>query len=257
MGLIICEILLGILIFFAGSCIFSFLNVIVYRVPRKMSFVKGLSICPGCDHQLGALDLIPIWSYVFLGGKCRYCHEKIGVRDTLIEVFGGCTALFCAWYYDIAWEKGLLAFLFLCVLTVVTFMDIDTMEIEDGCWMAIIVLAVASYFIFPEITLVQRLIGFVCVSLPMLILTLLIPGAFGGGDIKLMAACGLFLGWKMTLISTFLGVLFGGLYGVYLLMTKKKGKKDHFAFGPFLCVGMLIGLFYGMTIIDWYVSFLV
>ena len=86
--------MIAVVIFFMGTCIFSFLNVIIYRVPRKMDFVKGHSFCPSCRHQLGALDLIPLFSYIFLGGKCRYCKKKIGARDTLIELFGGAAALF-------------------------------------------------------------------------------------------------------------------------------------------------------------------
>lgn len=256
-GLYICEILLGVLIFFAGSCIFSFLNVIVYRVPRHMSFVKGFSICPACGHRLGALDLIPIWSYILLRGRCRYCRTSIGSRDTWIEVLGGCAALFCAGYYGMSVLRGITAFLFLCVMTVVTFMDMDTMEIADGCWMFVLALSVMSFFVFPDITLGQRLTGMLCVSVPMLLLTVLIPGAFGGGDIKLMFACGAFLGWKLTVVSTVLGILFGGAYGVYLLAAKKKDKKGHFAFGPFLCAGMTIGWFCGMWLFDWYTGYLI
>ncbi|MDD2979631.1 MAG: prepilin peptidase [Hespellia sp.] len=255
--LYIYMVLFGVLIFFAGSCIFSFLNVIVYRVPRQMSFVKGFSICPTCGHQLGALDLVPIWSYVFLKGKCRYCKTSIGSRDTWIEAFGGCAALFCAWQYRMNILQGVTVFLFLCVMTVVTFMDIDTMEIANGCWMFTLLLAIMSFFAFPEITLVQRLIGMICISVPMLLLTMLVSGAFGGGDIKLMFACGAFLGWKLTLVSSLLGILFGGIYGIYLLAAKKKDKKEHFAFGPFLCLGMTIGWFYGMQIFDWYTGFLI
>ena len=98
----------------------------------------------------------------------------------------------------------------------------------------------------PGISLLARLAGALCVSVPMLVLAVLIPGAFGGGDIKLMAACGLFLGWKITLVSTALAILFGGIYGCYLLAAKKADRKAHFAFGPFLCIGMAIGLLYGI-----------
>ncbi|MCQ4871776.1 prepilin peptidase, partial [Blautia producta] len=118
----------------------------MYRVPRKMDFVKGHSFCPSCRHQLGALDLIPLFSYIFLGGKCRYCKKKIGARDTLIELFGGAAALFCGWYFKGKPAAGLTVFLFFCILTVVTFMDMDTMEIEDGCWIAVYILAAAACF---------------------------------------------------------------------------------------------------------------
>lgn len=256
MGLLICKTMLGILVFFTGTCVFSFLNVIVYRVPRRISFVKGFSVCPACGHRLGSLDLIPIFSYIFLRGKCRYCKAPIGNRDTLIEGLGGAAALLCIYKFE-NYGTALTVFAFFCVLTVVAFLDIDTMEIADGCHVAIVVLAVISVFTMPDIRIADRLIGLVCVSVPLVLITLFIAGAFGGGDIKLMAASGLFLGWKITLISSALAIFLGGGYGCYLLLTKKKERKDHFAFGPFLCIGMLIGVLYGQQIIDWYLGFLI
>lgn len=255
MGVIVCEIILYALVFFTGTCIFSFLNVIIYRVPKHLSFVKGHSMCPSCEHQLGWADLIPVFSYLFLGGKCRYCKTRIGKRDTCIEVLGGGLALLCIYEFDDI-GTALTVFAFFSVLTVVAFLDIDTMEIEDGCHIAIIILAVVSVFTMPDVGLMARGIGLLCASVPLLVITLIIPGAFGGGDIKLMAACGLFLGWKITLVSTALAILLGGIYGIWVLAAKKLGRKDQFAFGPFLCVGMALGLLWGQDIVDWYLQFL-
>ena len=260
MGLIICEALLCILVFFTGACVFSFLNVIVYRVPKKMSFIKGRAVCPACSYDLGTADLIPIFSYLFLRGKCRYCSGRIRVRDTLTEAAGGAAALFYAIYYGYYggdYVKAMLIFAFTGVLTVVALMDIDTMEIADGCSAAIAVLAVAGMFLMREITIGQRLIGMLCISVPMLILAIVIPGAFGGGDIKLMAAGGLFLGWRSVLVSAVLGILLGGAYGIYLLASKKNGGKEQFAFGPFLCAGMILGLLGGNHMINWYLGILI
>lgn len=259
MELMICEAVLGLLAFWFGACVFSFLNVIAYRVPKGMSFVKGRSICPNCGQVLKGRDLVPVFSYLFLRGKCRYCGEKIGIRDTLTEIFGGAAAVFCMVHYGYdggAYAKAVLIFIFAGILMVVTLMDIDTMEIADGCSLAIVVLAVLGMFLVREITLPQRFVGMICVSVPMLLLAVLIPGAFGGGDIKLMAAGGLFLGWKTILISMVFGILFGGGYGIYLLASKKKGRKDQFAFGPFLCMGMVAGLLWGDQVIAWYFGML-
>ena len=90
----------------------------------------------------------------------------------------------------------------------------------------------------------------------MFLLCLVIDGAFGGGDIKLMAATGLFLGWQNTLLAMFFGIVFGGMYGIYLLAAKKAGKKDHFAFGPFLCAGIVIAMLFGGPVLEWYCAFL-
>ena len=263
------DILFGILLFVSGSCIFSFLNVIIYRMPRKMQFWKGCSTCLACGKNLRARDLIPIGSYLALSGKCRCCGAKIRFRDTLVELLGGVLALICVWYWRGTPVTALLIFMFFCILTVVTFIDIGDKEIPDGCWIAIIVLTLISYGMFflapegvlleisaqesfPAVSLFSRLIGMISTSLPMLLLTLAIPGAFGGGDIKLMAACGLFLGWRLTLVSFILALAAGGLWGISLVASKKKGRKEHFAFGPFLCVGMVLGIVFGDQLIQWF-----
>lgn len=257
MKLVLYEAMLCVLVFVFGTCIFSFLNVVIYRVPRHQSFVKGFSVCPSCGHRLKAGDLIPVFSYLFLRGKCRYCKADIGARDTMVEMLGGVLALLCMFYYGEDCGSVLTVFAFFSVLTVVTFLDIDTMEIENGCCIAAAALAVISIFTMPGITIMQRLIGMICVSVPMLLLAILISGAFGGGDIKLMAACGLFLGWKLTVVSAALAVLLGGIYGIYLLISKKKGRKDQFAFGPFLCAGMLLAQLYGNQLVHWYLGLMV
>ena len=120
-------------------------------------------------------------------------------------------------------------------------------------WVA--VLAVLNLLLSPA-RWAGALIGMVCISVPMLLLCLAIPGAFGGGDIKLMAAAGLFLGWQHTLLAMFFGILGGGFYGMYLLAARKADKKDHFAFGPFLCVGIVLALLFGDPVLAWYCRFL-
>lgn len=248
------EILLGGLVWLLGASLFSFLNVVVYRVPRKISFVRGQSLCPGCGHVLGIPDLIPVFSCLTLGAKCRYCGAKFGWRDTVVELFGGFLALGLVRYH---WETplvGITVFAFFAVLTVVALIDWDTMEIPNGCQVAVVIVALFSFVAMPDVTLLQRGIGAVCVSVPMLLMAMAIPGAFGGGDIKLMAGCGLFLGWKLTLVSTFFGFLLGGIWAIWLLGTKKAGRKEHFAFGPFLCLGMGVGTLFGNQILHWYLS---
>lgn len=227
MKLILCEWILGIIVFFTGTCIFSFLNVIIYRVPRKMSFVREFSMCPACGHRLSTGDLIPVFSYVLLRGRCRYCKASIGSRDTWIELLGGIAALFCIIKYENI-ETALTVFAFFSLLTVVTFLDIDTMEIENGCWIAILILSVISLYTMRGITFIDRGIGFLCVSLPML---------------------------ALALVSTVLAILGGGIYGIWLMAAKKAARKEKFAFGPFLCVGMVIGLVYGEQLLTWYMGY--
>lgn len=244
----------AVCVFLFGSCIFSFLNVVTYRLPAKMDFVTGRSMCPACGHTLGALDMIPVFGWMFLRGRCRYCGEKVSARYPFVEFLGGAFAVMCLYCYGVS-ARAVIAFLFLCILTVVAFIDMDTMEIPFPLVIAAGITGVASCFFFPEISLFERAVGMACVSVPLWLLTLLVEGAFGGGDIKFMAACGIFLGWKLNLLAFFLAVAGGGCYGIWLLAAKKKKKTDHFAFGPFLCTGAAAAMFAGDRILDWYFGF--
>jgi leader peptidase (prepilin peptidase)/N-methyltransferase len=200
----------------------------------------------------------PIVSWLLLKGKCRYCGEKISPRYTFVETLGGVIALTCFFKFGYS-PEAIAAFVFFCVLTVVAFVDIYTMEITNGFVIAALLAGVLKIALTVlgggEAGILSGIIGMFCVSVPMLLICLVIPGGFGGGDIKLMFACGLYLGWKMTVLSTALGVLTGGLFGIYLLISKKKGLKAHFAFGPFLCFGMLVAVLCGEQILDWYLGF--
>lgn len=161
--------------------------------------------------------------FLILSGICFYKYENSGTAVTV--------------------------FAFFCILTAAALQDMDKMQISDGCCAAVFVPAFAAMLTMPEITITSRLLGTVCVSVPMLILAVVRPRAFGGGDIKLMAASGFFLGWRTTVISAVLAIIFGGMYGGYLLWVKKAEKTSRFAFGPFLCVGMMIGILYGERMI--------
>jgi len=242
-----------IIIFLIGASFFSFFNVVIYRVPRKLDFVKGRSLCPACGHNLKGSDMIPMLSWLLSGGKCRYCKARISVRYALVELFGGLLAIGCIMNYGDRLQ-ALVVFAFFSILTVIAIVDMDTMEIPNGFVIGLLTVSAVSIVVFPDIRFMQRVIGMAAVSLPLLIIAMLVPGAFGGGDIKLMAASGLFLGWKLNLIALFLAIISGGGYGIYLLAAKKKGRKEHFAFGPFLCVGMAVSFLWGERLFCWYLN---
>ena len=233
------EIALGFIRFMLGAAVFSFMNVVAWRLPRGKDPLKGRSFCPQCGAALDAADLTPVFSWLVLRGRCRHCGAHIPVRYLLVEVLGGVLALGCTWRYGAAlglpdglfgmsWA-ALLALAVCGILLGVALIDAETQIIPDRLNLALAVLGV---------------------------LCLLIPGAFGGGDIKLMAAAGLFLGWQQTLLAMFFGILGGGFYGMYLLAAKKADKKDHFAFGPFLCVGIVLAILFGDPVLEWYCQFL-
>ncbi|MBC8530106.1 prepilin peptidase [Christensenellaceae bacterium NSJ-44] len=244
---------LGLFAFLFGSCTGSFINVVAYRLPRKLDMVKGRSFCPACGKTLKAYDMIPVLSFFCLKGRCRFCKEKISPRYPAVEALSGAVALACVWVHGYT-LAALIAFSSCAVLLAVALIDWDTQEIPNGLVLALAVPALAAIGVFPEVSLLSRGIGLVAVSLPMLAMALLIKNSFGGGDIKLMAVCGLLLGWQQILVGTFFALLTAGGYGAYLLATHKKGRKDTIAFGPFLAAGVALALLAGEPVLHAYLS---
>lgn len=251
--------------FFAGAVWFSFMNVAARRLPVGDSPLRGRSHCPVCGHRLGAADLIPVCSWLLLRGRCRYCGAPIPVRELLVELLGGAAALLCRWRYGpaVSLREGAfglcwaaLAALVVCgLLTAIALADADAMLIPDPLVLALGAAALGTLPLasgaWPGL-LVDRLAGFLCVSVPMALLCRAVPGAFGFGDIKLMAAAGLLLGWRSALIAFLLAVLGGGAWGVFLLLCRRLGPGGHFAFGPFLCGGIALALLFGEPLWRWY-----
>lgn len=248
------DIIIGIYIFAIGLCIGSFLNVVIYRLPLEIFLVKGRSYCPTCKHQLNYKDLFPLLSYIFLKGRCRYCKSKISIRYLLIELVTGIFYVLLLIRFGISWDL-LFYMILISILLCIVLIDYDCMIIPNKLVIALIIPAVISMIIYPEITIVSRMIGFFVVSVPMYVLACVIDGAFGGGDIKLMAVAGFILGWQNTLVAMFIGIMLGGIYAIIALSCKKIGFKQHFAFGPALCVAIYIAANYGNDIITWYLQF--
>jgi leader peptidase (prepilin peptidase)/N-methyltransferase len=150
-------------------------------------------------------------------------------------------------YYRVSFA-ALTVFLVFCVLTVIAMIDADTQYIPPQLNILLAVLGIVSFWTLPEASLIQRLIGVICISVPMILIVLVIPGGFGWGDIKMMAAAGVLLGWKGNVTAFFIALILGGIYAVYLLAAKKKGRKEHFAFGPFLSIGIAISMYAGIGV---------
>jgi leader peptidase (prepilin peptidase)/N-methyltransferase len=161
----------------------------------------------------------------------------------VLEVLGGVTALGLFFVYGLTGEGVLYLFVLAALLCI--FLNI-----------VIFVLGILSGFLFPHISWLDRGIGLVAISVPMFLLTLLVPHAFGGGDVKLMGVAGVLLGWQALLVAFFIGLVIGGAQGVYILRVQKRDKKTLFAFGPALAIGIAISLFFGHNIIDWYIRLL-
>ncbi len=239
--------------FILGLIMGSFFNVVIYRLPQRESIVHGSSHCPQCQSIIKPYDLIPLFSYLSLGGKCRYCHTKISLRYPFIELL---TALMYGLVYHV---YGLslttaLGLVLTSILIIVAMIDIDTMEIYDRFHIMILGLAIGYLFITPN-PILNHVIGFFIISVPFYIIAYLTQG-IGGGDIKLIAVAGLLLGYQATIVTFVIASISGGLVAILLIILKQQNRKSLIAFGPFLCLGIYISFLYGDQIAQWYLTFL-
>lgn len=230
--------IMGVFLFVFGLLIGSFLNVCIYRIPQKESVAVGRSHCPKCNTPLRFYELVPVLSFLALRGKCRTCKVPISVQYPLVELLMG--LLYFALYlrFDLSWQFAGFAVL-ATLLVVIAGIDLWTMEIPNGLVLAIAVLAVPFCIFDRALPWYEHLIGFVAASGWMLILALLYDGGMGGGDIKLMAACGGILGWKWILASLVSGAVLAMLCMLPLMFFGKTRLKTAVPFGPFLAAGVL------------------
>lgn len=229
--------------FFVGTCFGSLANVMVFRLPLGKSMIRPSSYCPACEHRILVFDLVPVLSYFILLGKCRHCKAKISIRYPIVEflcgvLFAACAALYA--FPAMAW------FSLLCfALLTVTLIDMKVQEIPDSMVALIAVSAIAWLALGPEsISPAEAAIGAAAGALPLLLLdriTLLAlkKDGFGYGDVKLMGAAGLFLGWQGVAAAFFIAFVSGAAAAVAMMKLSKVERGGYIAFGPFLCAGIL------------------
>lgn len=257
-----------IIILILGLFFGSFLGVLVDRIPKNKNFIKGRSHCDKCKKELGILDLIPVLSFVFLKGKCRYCHAKLSFLYPIIEISTG--IMFAVTYifvvsnqiqnpnYLIINPLSLIPFLYYLFIIssfiVIFFTDLKYGIIPDK----IIFPAIAVSFLYLIFNTKYPILNHLLSGFGALLFFLLISFIFyaitkkqgmGGGDMKLSLLLGLFLGFPGIVISLYLAFLTGGILSIILIIWKKKAfLKDALPFGPFLIIGTLISLFWGNQI---------
>lgn len=240
-----------------GLCFGSFANVVIYRLPRGESIVMPPSHCPACGRRLSAADLVPVLSWLFLRGHCRYCGAPVAWRYPAVET--ACAALFAGMAVYTGPQLHVvplcaLAFMLLCVAVI----DYDTQEIPDGLLIFGAVTGIlwigASYLLhIGAPSVLGGLLGAIAGALPLLLidrisLLLLKKDGFGYGDVKLMAVAGLYLGWALTLTALLFAVVGGGIIGAILLTRQGKNRNEngtYMPFGPFLAAGVLASLWFG------------
>lgn len=242
---------IAVIVFCFGACIGSFLNVVIFRIPKGESLVKSNSHCMTCGEPIKWYDLFPIFSWLALRGKCRGCGEKISRRYPLVESLTGLVFVATLFKFSLSWAFIITA-VFFSVIIATAFMDWDTQEMDVPILLIGGILSVPAYFLTDIATLKERLIGAVIVSIPFLIIALITKG-IGMGDVILMACAGAYLGYKGIVVAAFFGIIIAAVVGIIIKKVKKQSK---FAFGPWLCIGIFFGTLFGNQLFDMYASLL-
>lgn len=246
---------LFIIYFFGvGLLLGSFFNVCIYRIPKGESIAFPPSHCTTCNARLKPWDLVPVFSYVFLRGKCRYCGEKISPRYAAVELFTG--IIYTALYLKFGLSFDLLKYIILVsFLIIIGLIDYDTTDVYTvttmggiGCG---VVLTAVGYFLgYPVLDYVYGAL----LSGGMIGAIVLLTKGMGDGDIEICAMAGLFLGLEKSVVMLFFSFVLGGIIGVILMLAKKKSGKDAMPFGPYIVLGAMIAVFMGDFIIKWYLG---
>ncbi|MBS5950018.1 MAG: prepilin peptidase [Clostridium sp.] len=238
-----------LLVTIIGLCIGSFLNVVIYRIPKEEAIVYPPSHCTNCGYNLRIIDLIPIVSYLSLGGRCRLCRQKISIQYTLIELLNAIMYLLLFFKFNISIEFLFYAILSSCLI-VISIIDIKTKDVYSSISIVTLIVAVGYLFsgkYFRDISIINNLLGGVIGYA--LIFILAYFGAMGDGDTDLAGLCGLFVGIKGILVALFISVIIGGIVASYKLFIKKQ-RKAEMAFTPCIAAGTIICILIGQELLS-------
>ena len=239
-----------------GSLVGSFLNVCISRLPKEESIIWPGSHCPYCKKPIRFYDNIPLVSYVLLMGKCRNCKKPISIQYPLIEGITALSSLFLFMKFGPSLSY-LFYFAFVAALIVITVIDLYHQIIPDVISLPGIGVGLIASLILPQITFLNSLFGVLLGGGSLFLVATCYEWLFkregmGGGDVKLLAMIGAFLGWKAVILTILLSSLIGSITGILIMVVKGKDFKYAIPFGPFLSLGAAISLFYGQNIINWY-----
>ena len=248
-----------VLIFVLGLIVGSFSNVCIYRIPRNESIVYPASHCPKCRTTIRPIDNIPLLSYILLKGRCRNCKSKISIQYPVVEFLTGFIYLIIYLIYGLSIQT-LIYIILSSALIIIAFIDLNEQIIPDVISLPGIVMGFILSFLVPYISFINSALGVLFGGGIILIIGLcgsviFKKEAMGGGDVKLAAMIGAFLGWRYIIISLFFGFFLGALAGIFLVLSKIKSREDMVPFGPFIVLGSLITLLWGEKILIWYLGF--
>jgi len=248
-----------VLIFILGLIVGSFSNVCIYRIPKNESIIFPASHCPKCHSPIKPVDNIPLLSYILLKGRCRNCGNKISIQYPIVEFLTGLIYLIIFLIYGLS-IQSLIYIILSSALIIIAFIDLNEQIVPDVISLPGIVIGFIISFFVTNIPFINSALGVLVGGGIILIIALggsviFKKEAMGGGDVKLAAMIGAFLGWRYIIISLFLGFFLGALTGILLIMMKIKSREDMVPFGPFIVLGSFITLLWGEKIISWYIGF--
>lgn len=259
-------IVIYIITFVFGATIGSFLNVCIHRLPRNLSIISPSSRCPSCQSPIRPCDNIPILSYIILKGRCRDCKTLISPRYPIVESLNALMYIFTIWKFGVGWYTPFM-FAFISSLIVITFIDLDFQIIPDSITIpGVLIGLIAGSLVIPDpfariyhVGFFNSIVGIISGGGLFYMIAILGERVFGqeamgGGDIKLMAMIGGFLGWKSILLTTFAASLTGSIVGIIFMIIKGKGKGLKVPFGPFIALGAIVSLFFGEEILRLYLG---
>ncbi|KUK54677.1 MAG: Type 4 prepilin-like proteins leader peptide-processing enzyme PilD [Desulfotomaculum sp. 46_296] len=230
------------------------MNVCIYRIPRNESIVFPASHCPNCGNNLAPRDLAPLFSYLVLKGRCRYCKSPIHWRYPLVELLTG--FLFIALYCSLGLNLLLLKYLLLaCFLVAISFIDLEHYIIPNKLVIALLGSGIVMGLLTREHSLVSVLLGMFVPFAALMALALISNGGMGGGDIKLAGVTGLFLGWPQSIVALILSCCIAGIASLIMLALKVKKRKDPIPFGPYYAAGIMISIFWGKPLLELYLAY--
>ena len=244
---------MSVLLFLLGLATGSFLNLCIDRLPKRESILHPPSHCDVCQHKLRPLDLVPLLSYLYLKGRCRYCGAKIHYRVPLVEAMTG--LIFVLLWNHSGFSIGLpLAMLFACLFIVILVIDLEHHLILNRVVYPAIALAFLVIILTPDYGIISAVIGGVTGAGILLLVALIFPGGMGMGDVKLAALIGLLVGFPQVLIALLICFILGGAVAGGLLLARLKGRKDPVPLAPFLTAGLITTVFYGEEILKLYLG---
>ncbi len=262
------NLFIYIIIFLVGLCFGSFLNVIVYRLPGKISLVQPPSSCPVCKNTLGIVELIPLLGYLILRGRCRHCGVKISPRYPLVELGTGILFFLVFFYFGLT-VNALFYLILLFLLLSIALIDLEHRIVPNTLvaaglaagFLFYIPAAAALWFNLPSWMVVERTIidaatGFLAGGAVMLLIFIVSRGDMGAGDLKLMVMIGLYVGLRGTAVVLLLSFFLGALVGLTFMAIGKLTRKDALPFAPYLSIATLIQVLWGEPIWSWYINFL-